>query len=77
MCALAQDNLVVLATAVVQIKDSRGNYYPARALLDSGSQINLISEEIAQKLRLEKDDSELSIIGVGNNARRITKSVNF
>ena len=76
MCASTQDNFVVLAIAVVQIKDSRGNYYPACVLLDSRSQINLISEEIAQKLRLEKDRSELNIVGVGNNAKRITKSVN-
>ena len=76
MCASSQNNLVALATAVVQIKDSRGNYHPARALLDSGSQINLISEEIVQKLRLEKENSELNIVGVGNNAKRITKSIN-
>ena len=36
----------------------------------------MISEEIAQKLRLEKYSSELNIVGLGNNAKRITKSVN-
>ena len=60
----------------MQIKDIRENYHPARALLDSGSQINLISEEIVQKLHLEKDNSELNIVEVSNNAKRITKFIN-
>ncbi|XP_037820753.1 uncharacterized protein LOC119611053 [Lucilia sericata] len=50
MCVYENDRQVILATAIVQIKDKCGNYKLVRALLDSGSQINLITEEIAQQL---------------------------
>ena len=45
------------------------------------TQINLeicvciYDEEIAQKLWLENDNSELNVVGIGNNAKRRTKSV--
>lgn len=43
---------VVLATAIMNVKDRFGQLHPAKALLDSGSQINLMSESMAQLLRL-------------------------
>ena len=75
MCALGNNKYVVLVTAIVQLKEKSGKYYPARALLDSGSQVNLISEDICQKLRLNKENGDLNIVGVGNNSKKITKSV--
>ena len=38
----------VLPTAIVTIEDQASNIHTCRALLDTGSQINLISEEAAQ-----------------------------
>ena len=75
MCALGNNNHVVLVTAIVQLKEKSGKYYPARALLDSGSQVNLISEDMCQKLRLNKENGDLNIVGVGNNSKKITKSI--
>ena len=56
---------VVLATALVKIKDRSGQYVFARALLDSGSQINFVTEELSQRLQLEKEENNLSLIGIG------------
>ncbi|KAI8129101.1 hypothetical protein CVS40_0911 [Lucilia cuprina] len=55
-----KDN-VILATALVKIKDRSGQY----ALLDSGSQINFVSEELSQRLQLEKEENNLSLVGIG------------
>jgi hypothetical protein len=35
---------ILLATAVVEVKDKTGQYVPCRALLDSGSQSHFITE---------------------------------
>ncbi|XP_065368751.1 uncharacterized protein LOC135961183 [Calliphora vicina] len=59
-----RDN-VILATALVKIKDRSGQYVFARALLDSGSQINFVTEELSQRLQLKKEENNLSLVGVG------------
>lgn len=43
----------LIPTAVVLVKDSCGVFQPARALLDSCSEINFISEETAKRLKLK------------------------
>ena len=43
----SSDENVILATAVVKVRCSSGNYIPTRALLDYGSQPNLITEDLA------------------------------
>ncbi|XP_046807525.1 uncharacterized protein LOC124420040 [Lucilia cuprina] len=60
----AKDN-VILATALVRIKNKSGQYVLARALLDSGSQINFVTEELSQRLQLQKQERNLSLIGIG------------
>ena len=59
-----KDN-VILATALVEIRDKSGQYILARALLDSGSQINFVTEELAQRLQLRKEEQILSLLGIG------------
>ncbi|XP_065361988.1 uncharacterized protein LOC135955564 [Calliphora vicina] len=56
---------MVLATAVVLVKNKFSQYYLARALLDSCSQVNLMTEDFAQKLNLKRERCSLNIIGVG------------
>lgn len=55
---------VILATAVVEIKNRSGQFVLARALLDSCSQTNLITEDLAQRLKLRKEERNLSLSGV-------------
>ncbi|XP_075150595.1 uncharacterized protein LOC142224696 [Haematobia irritans] len=45
---------VLLATAVVLVRDNCGKYHRARAVLDAGAQVNLMCENLAQKLLLKK-----------------------
>ncbi|XP_037823707.1 uncharacterized protein LOC119612057 [Lucilia sericata] len=61
----SSDDNVILATAVVKVKCSSGDYVLARALLDSGSQTNLITEELAQKLRMKRKIGRLNLTGIG------------
>jgi len=42
---------VILATAMVLVQDSLGSYRIGRALLDSCSQVNFMTEAFAQKMR--------------------------
>ncbi|KAI8116345.1 hypothetical protein CVS40_11573 [Lucilia cuprina] len=61
----SSDDNVILATAVVKVKCSSGVYVLARTLLDSGSQTNLITEELAQKLRIKRKIGRLNLTGIG------------
>lgn len=57
---------VVLGTAVVDILDSIGKYYPCRALLDSCSQCNSITQRLANSLGLSKKKTDIKLKGVEN-----------
>ncbi|XP_075157719.1 uncharacterized protein LOC142230985 [Haematobia irritans] len=56
----------ILPTAIVLIKDKFGIYQPARALLDSCSEINLITEESVNRLRLSRTKTNQEISGVSD-----------
>lgn len=55
----------MLATIKVVAKDYHGNSVILRALCDSGCQINLITTDAVQTLRLRKTPSQLKILGLG------------
>ena len=57
---------VLLATAVVEVKDKYDQYVPCRVLLDSASQLNFITERCVQRLRLAKFQTAASIQGINN-----------
>ncbi|XP_062556795.1 uncharacterized protein LOC134221621 [Armigeres subalbatus] len=61
---------VILTTAVVQVRDFRGGYRSCRALLDSGSQSNFLSENCVKMLRLKLDNVCVPIVGI--NGEKIT-----
>ncbi|XP_062703587.1 uncharacterized protein LOC134286039 [Aedes albopictus] len=56
---------VLLSTALVKVFDPSGQSLWARALLDSGSQLNFVSEQLVQKLKLKRSKEFLPISGVG------------
>ncbi|XP_055590957.1 uncharacterized protein LOC129743040 [Uranotaenia lowii] len=55
---------VLLSTVVVHVLDGNGDLHFARALLDSGSQCNIMSEQLSNKLRLPKTPIDSPIFGV-------------
>lgn len=64
-------NRIILATALVQVKDATGRYRIGRALLDSCSQVNFISDEFAQTLRLPRKRSNLEIRSIGESQTQV------
>lgn len=63
---LANRDLEILLTTVqLKIKSAGGTYVTLRALLDQGSQVNLITEQAAQLLRLPRKRVNATISGVG------------
>ncbi|XP_037930699.1 uncharacterized protein LOC119665544 [Teleopsis dalmanni] len=61
----SNDDQIILATAVITIQGKSGDYQLARALFDSGSQVNFITEELAQRLQIKKEAKTLNLIGIG------------
>ncbi|GFX55692.1 uncharacterized protein TNCV_3427631 [Trichonephila clavipes] len=64
-----------LSTAVVYCQNSRGEVFPLRALLDSGSQSNLICQEAALALGLKCERINTSICGVNGTPQFIKNKV--
>lgn len=60
-----QNNHVFLATAVVIAVNRSGHTFSCRVLLDSGSQLNFITERLAHHLQLAREKSDVSVMGVG------------
>ncbi|XP_055522628.1 uncharacterized protein LOC129716819 [Wyeomyia smithii] len=65
---------VFLSTAVVKLADYKGNTLLARILLDCCSERNLISEQLAQKLMLRRQDDPLSFQGVSSTPAKSKQS---
>jgi hypothetical protein len=57
---------MLLAAAVVEVRDKPGNYVPCRALLDSGSQSHFITDKCAQHVKLPRTQTRTSIQGINN-----------
>jgi hypothetical protein len=66
---------VILPTAQVQVYDHIGKKHVFRALLDSGSQLNFVSERVAKLLKLKLQPVVLSVAGINQsltNASNVT-----
>ncbi|XP_055623484.1 uncharacterized protein LOC129766910 [Toxorhynchites rutilus septentrionalis] len=66
---------VFLLTAVVKIVDAYGHDHLARALLDSASQPNLITDRMAQILKLKRAKVNVTIQGAGKMSKVVRESV--
>lgn len=61
-----KNDQVLLATATINVYSPTGQALIVRALLDQGSEATLITEKVAQRLRLNKIRRDTRIGGVGN-----------
>jgi hypothetical protein len=55
---------VLLSTAIVGIQLKDGSIHKVRALIDNGSQSNFISQEVANKLGLQRTSLRTSVTGI-------------
>ncbi|XP_070066881.1 uncharacterized protein [Drosophila virilis] len=61
-------DVILLATAVNNFKNPAGSLVPCRALLDSGSQLHIITSRLAHQLQLRKFNSTAVVSGIGDAA---------
>ncbi|XP_060861787.1 uncharacterized protein LOC132938793 [Metopolophium dirhodum] len=73
--AAAPDKHVMLSTAVIKVYDKMGNAIHCRALLDSGSKNNFVTEYMAQTLQLGRNKIKSDISGIGQSMHTITSAV--
>lgn len=66
---------VLLATALVQVRDARGDAHTLRALFDSASQSNFITEAAAKRLQLQPSQTSVSVSGLGDALAPISGDV--
>ncbi|XP_040175623.1 uncharacterized protein LOC120908545 [Anopheles arabiensis] len=65
-CSIQIENSVVLLqTVLVQVDDNHGRSHLARALLDSGAQLNIVTERLTQRLGVAKRRENHRIGGIG------------
>ncbi|XP_062713910.1 uncharacterized protein LOC134290733 [Aedes albopictus] len=71
------ESIVFLSTAVVRVRDVNNVYHYARALLDSGSQLNFVPESLCQKLDLKRTRISLPVSGIGQATVNVHFKVNI
>ncbi|XP_058817020.1 uncharacterized protein LOC131680316 [Topomyia yanbarensis] len=66
---------VFLSTVVLTLRNQNGGKQLARALLDNGSQANIMSERLCQILKLKRRSVNVPICGVGQSESRAKHAV--
>ncbi|XP_046748847.1 uncharacterized protein LOC124412775 [Diprion similis] len=66
---------VMLSTALITIYDKFGNAHVCRAVLDSGSQSNLLTKALYEKLQLKKCDENVALSGINLSQSRVNGSI--
>ncbi|KAH8368774.1 hypothetical protein KR200_000657, partial [Drosophila serrata] len=72
-----QSDYVLLATAIIYVRNRSGIMVPCRALLDSASQINFITSRLAHQLQLSTRRSNTCISGIGESSLMADKAVDI
>ncbi|XP_035908305.1 uncharacterized protein LOC118510506 isoform X1 [Anopheles stephensi] len=75
MAAQSDEEMVLLETVLLQLVDDHGNTYDARALLDSGSMCNFVSETMAQRLLTPLSKVDVAISGIGQQMQHVKGSI--
>jgi len=72
---LESSSHTLLATALILVIDIKGTQISARALIDQGSELSLISERLVQMLKADRRRSKIPLIGIGSETSTKTKGV--
>ncbi|XP_030752247.1 uncharacterized protein LOC115879487 [Sitophilus oryzae] len=70
-----EDNEVLLATALVNIVAKNGHTITARAILDSGSTISIITERLLEMLNHTPETQNVQISGIGGKIEHTSKVI--
>ncbi|XP_055613091.1 uncharacterized protein LOC129759623 [Uranotaenia lowii] len=73
--ARSHSSTVLLATAVVLVEDDTGKVFQARALLDSGSECNFMTEGLCQRMKVSRRRSNISVLGIGQSNTSVKHQV--
>ena len=68
-------NQVMLSTAMVEVKDYKGNYRKCRVLLDSASHSNFIIKQCCKRLKLPTQQINVQVTRTNNNDSHISLSI--
>lgn len=74
-CIHEHDTHVFLSTALVDIIDNQGNKHAYRALLDSGSQSNFISDRVCKQLKIKRQSVDVSVNGINQMRTNLNHQV--
>lgn len=72
---LGDSSVVLLSTAIVQVRDTLGNFQSLRALIDSGSQAHFITERAAERLGVVRNFTSRRVRGLGQSSSAVTGTV--
>ena len=64
---------ILLATAIVYVRDKCGQLVKCRALLDSASQGHFVTERLVQQLNLRKFKAQIPVQGINE----VTKTIHY
>lgn len=64
---------VLLSTVSLGVLDSSGQVHVIKALLDCGSQSNFVSAKLCKQLNLQKQSTNISVVGIN----KITSNLNY
>lgn len=63
----------ILPTAIINVKDKYGNDQQVRMLLDTASDMSLISEECMQRLNIPRQNARIQVSGIAESEAGITR----
>lgn len=68
---------ILLSTALLYVEDHHGHTHECRALLDSGSQSNFVTNNFCKRLRLQMNEINFIISGVGQAMANIKQNTSI
>lgn len=76
-CQNSSSSFILLSTALINALDKNGQPISCRALLDSGSQSNFVTERFLDILQLETTQIDLPVCGINQVKTNISKRTNI
>ncbi|CAI6343037.1 unnamed protein product [Macrosiphum euphorbiae] len=76
-CASQANSHVFLSTVIVYIADRYGTKQRCRAILDSGSQVNLLSRRLFRLLQLPSRSAVIPVNGIGSSRVQVSAAVDI